>query len=116
MAWALGFVPKHIFPASVASYFNESNFEAVRKARSRLRVAHTSPSPLQGLKLDFMNLHDCTSAAQAQNLISAAAAARACGKWQAAPRLTAALWTAQSSDKLRSLIRPDNTQRKNRAR
>ena len=102
----LGFAHEHIFPAWVASYLNESNFEAVCSARSRLRVAFTRPSPLLGLhlstlagtlayvvdkhisnsihprlptllglKLGFMNLHDCTSAAQAQNLISAAAAA-----------------------------------------
>lgn len=102
----LGFAHDHIFPAWVASYLNESNFEAVRTARSRLRVAFTRPSPLLGLhlstlagtlaylvdkhvsnsihprlpallglKLGFMNLHDCTSAAQAQNLIAAAAAA-----------------------------------------
>ena len=102
----LGFAHEHIFPAWVASYLNESNFEALRNAPSRLRVAFARPSPvlglhlstlagtlayivdkhisnsihprlptLLGLKLGFMNLHDCTNAAQAQNLISAAAAA-----------------------------------------
>ncbi len=102
----LRFAHEHIFPAWVASYLNENNFEAVRNASSRLRVAFARPSPRLGLHLStlagtlaymvdkhishsihprlprwlglkqgFMDLHDCTSAAQAQNLISAAAAA-----------------------------------------
>lgn len=102
----LAFAHEHIFPAWVASYLNDSNFEALRTARSRLRVAFARPSPLLGLhvstlagtlaylvdkhinhsihprlprwlglKQGHMDLHDCTSAAEAQNLISAAAAA-----------------------------------------
>ena len=107
-AWRgrLGFAHEHIFPAWVESYLNESTFEAVRNARSRLRVAFARPHPLLGLhlstlagtlayvvdkhinhsihprlpqllglKLGYVDLHDCTSLAAAQNLLSAAAAA-----------------------------------------
>lgn len=102
----VGFAHQHIFPAWVASYLNDSTFEALREAPIRLRVAFARPSPVLGLHLstlagtlaylvdkhighsihprlprwlglqpDWMDLHDCTTLAQAQNLLSAAAAA-----------------------------------------
>ncbi len=102
----VGFAHQHIFPAWVASYLNEENFDALCKARSRLTVAFTRPSPWLGLHVStlvgtlayivdkhighsihprlprwlglrqgYMDLQDCASLAQAQNLISAAAAA-----------------------------------------
>jgi predicted patatin/cPLA2 family phospholipase len=107
-AWRgrVGFAHKHIYPAWIASYLNEGNFEALRQARSRLTVAFARPSPWLGLHLStlagtlayivdkhishsihprlprwlglrqgYMDLQDCTSLPQAQNLLSAAAAA-----------------------------------------
>ena len=107
-AWRgrLGFAHEHIFPAWVASYLNEATFDAVRQARSRLRVAFARPHPVLGLQVStlvgmlaymvdkhinhsihprlpqilglrqgYMNLHDCATLSEAQNLVSAAAAA-----------------------------------------
>ena len=107
-AWRgrLCFAHEHIFPAWVASYLNDTTFDMMRSARSRLRVAFARPHPLLGLhvstlagtlaymvdkhishsihprlpsllglKQGYMNLHDCTTTGEAQNLLSAAAAA-----------------------------------------
>lgn len=102
----LGFAHERILPAWVASYLNDSNFESVRTARPRLKIAFARPAPLLGLHLStlagtlaylvdkhishsihprlprwlglkqgYMDLHDCTSATEAQNLMLAAAAA-----------------------------------------
>lgn len=50
----LGFAHEHIFPAWVASYLNDSTFEAMRSARSRLRVVFTRPSPMLGLHVSTL--------------------------------------------------------------
>ena len=55
-AWRgrLGFAHEHIFPAWVASYLNESTFDIVQSARSRLRVAFARPHPWLGLHVSTL--------------------------------------------------------------
>lgn len=102
----LRFAHQHIYPAWVASIVHAGNFDALRSARTQLRVAFTRPARLLGLtgsiaagtlayvvdkhlwhsihprlpklfglRQDFLDLHQCQSVADAQALLSAAAAA-----------------------------------------
>jgi predicted patatin/cPLA2 family phospholipase len=50
----IGFAHSHIYPAWMASYLNEGNFEVLRKTRSRLTVAFTRPAPWLGVRLSAL--------------------------------------------------------------